>query len=114
MMRPEDADAKLKLTINYGYCYNPVLRLGEHHVHLESPILNSVEVDEVKSFSDSEKGGFAHSTISTRYELYDGPGGMINNVEKMLVYDIHRCRITKSRKGSFTIVISKYKFPLSK
>ena len=32
---------------------------------------------------------------------YYGPEGMLNNFEKMLVYDIYRCHLTKSRKGSF-------------
>lgn len=49
---------------------------GARLIHLESPVLNSNEMERVASFAEEENGGFAQGTISTRYTLSDGPDGM--------------------------------------
>ena len=35
-------------------------------IHFESPVMNLAEMDYVKSLSVKDKGGFLHSTFSTR------------------------------------------------
>eukprot|EP00571_Detonula_confervacea_P013151 CAMPEP_0172310350 /NCGR_PEP_ID=MMETSP1058-20130122/11432_1 /TAXON_ID=83371 /ORGANISM="Detonula confervacea, Strain CCMP 353" /LENGTH=1669 /DNA_ID=CAMNT_0013023145 /DNA_START=142 /DNA_END=5151 /DNA_ORIENTATION=- len=49
---------------------------GARLIHLESPVLNSVEMERIASFAKEENGGFKQGTIPTRYDLEDGPEGM--------------------------------------
>eukprot|EP00980_Cylindrotheca_fusiformis_P015855 scaffold4637_cov128-Cylindrotheca_fusiformis.AAC.26 len=49
---------------------------GARLIHLESPVLNSAEMDQIASLADDAKGGFKQSTVSTRYALSDGPAGI--------------------------------------
>lgn len=53
-----------------------VSELGARLIHLESPVLNSVEMDQIESYSKPENGGFGQATISTRYSLSEGPSGI--------------------------------------
>ena len=74
---------------------------GARLIHLESPVLNSVEMDQVKAFSDPENGGFAHSTISTRYDLSEGPGGIKDALD-----EICDAAVEQVRNGSEVIILS--------
>lgn len=49
---------------------------GARLIHLESPVLNKVEMEKIKSYAQPENGGFKHDTVSTRYPLSDGPAGI--------------------------------------
>ena len=49
---------------------------GARLIHLESPVLNTNEMDRIASFAAEENGGFQQATVSTRYALEDGPEGM--------------------------------------
>ena len=49
---------------------------GARLIHLESPVLNTNEMDRIASFADEENGGFKQGSISTRYALADGPEGI--------------------------------------
>ncbi|KAL7508201.1 hypothetical protein ACHAXN_005280 [Cyclotella atomus] len=49
---------------------------GARLIHLESPVLNSSEMERIASYAKEENGGFQQTTISTRYNLADGPEGM--------------------------------------
>jgi glutamate synthase (ferredoxin) len=49
---------------------------GARLIHLESPVLNTNEMDRIASFAAEENGGFQQATISTRYALEDGPEGI--------------------------------------
>jgi glutamate synthase (ferredoxin) len=54
---------------------------GARLIHLESPVLNSNEMERIADMAKEENGGFAQSTISTRYALSDGPGGIKSAIE---------------------------------
>lgn len=54
---------------------------GARLIHLESPVLNSVEMERIASLAEDENGGFAQSTISTRYTLSNGPAGIKAAIE---------------------------------
>lgn len=49
---------------------------GARLIHLESPVLNQAELDEIKKLADPQSGGFTQKTLSTRYDLADGPPGI--------------------------------------
>ncbi|KAL9187401.1 hypothetical protein ACHAXT_001504 [Thalassiosira profunda] len=49
---------------------------GARLIHLESPVLNSNEMDRIADLGKEENGGFKQSSISTRYALADGPSGI--------------------------------------
>ena len=54
---------------------------GARLIQLESPVLNSNEMERIASFSSEENGGFQQGTISTRYALEDGPEGIKKAIE---------------------------------
>merc|ERR1719401_1852391 len=49
---------------------------GARLIHLESPVLNANEMERIASFAEEENGSFAQTTLSTRYDLADGPEGI--------------------------------------
>eukprot|EP01082_Thalassiosira_pseudonana_P009607 g8482.t1.1.5e17418a g8482 g8482.t1 contig3:198870-203696(-) len=49
---------------------------GARLIHLESPVLNTNEMDRIASYAEPENGGFKQATLSTRYSLEDGPEGI--------------------------------------
>ncbi|KAL7552362.1 hypothetical protein ACHAWF_015596 [Thalassiosira exigua] len=49
---------------------------GARLIHLESPVLNSNEMERIAELAKEENGGFEQSTISMRYALSDGPEGI--------------------------------------
>merc|ERR1719253_596520 len=52
-------------------------------IHLESPVLNAAEMDHIAQFAQEENGGFAQTTLSTRYDLEDGPEGIKAAIAKL-------------------------------
>lgn len=55
--------------------YN-VTEAGARLIHLESPLLNEAEMKRIESHTEPDNGGFKQTTISTRYDLADGPSGL--------------------------------------
>lgn len=56
---------------------------GARLIHLESPVLNGVEMAEIASYAEDGRGGFKQQTISTRYNLVDGPSGIKAALDKL-------------------------------
>ena len=56
---------------------------GARLIHLESPVLNSAEMERIASFSAPEHGGFKQSAISTRYSLEEGPDGLASAIQAL-------------------------------
>jgi glutamate synthase (ferredoxin) len=54
---------------------------GARLIHLESPVLNGNEMDRIASLGEEANGGFAQTTLSTRYALEDGPEGIKAAIE---------------------------------
>ena len=74
---------------------------GARLIHLESLVLNSVEMEKIESFADPENGGFGQSTISTRYDLPDRPSGI-----KEALDEICDAAVQEVREGSEILVMS--------
>merc|ERR1719491_332400 len=74
---------------------------GARIIHLESPVLNSVEMEEIRSFAEEDNGGFEHATISTRYDLADGPAGI-----KTAIDEICEAAVEQAREGAEVLILS--------
>jgi glutamate synthase (ferredoxin) len=66
----------LAMTLGKKQSIYKVAERGARLIHLESPVLNNVEMERIKSFSVPINGGFNHQTLSTRYGIQDGPAGI--------------------------------------
>jgi glutamate synthase (ferredoxin) len=66
----------LGMTLGKKESIYKVSEKGARLIHLESPVLNRVEMDKIKSYAEPEHGGFKQETLSTRYALEDGPAGI--------------------------------------
>ena len=66
----------LAMTLGRKESIYKVSEEGARLIHLESPILNSVEMDQIANLAEDSKGGFKQATVSTRYSLADGPSGI--------------------------------------
>jgi len=66
----------LAMTLGKKESIYKVSEEGARLIELESPILNSEEMERIKSLADPADGGFRQSTLSTRYALEDGPAGI--------------------------------------
>jgi len=76
---------------------------GARLIHLQTPVLNSVEMDQIRSFADVEEGGFEQSTISTRYDLSSGPDGIRQALE-----DLCDTAVEEVKSGVEVLVLSDY------
>jgi len=54
---------------------------GARLIHLDSPVVNGPEMDLIKSYEIN--GGFKHGTLSTRFDLADGPDGIKAALDKL-------------------------------
>lgn len=66
----------LAMTLGKKESIYQVSEKGARLIHLESPILNQAEMDRIKSFEAKDNGGFGQATLSTRFDLADGPAGL--------------------------------------
>jgi len=66
----------LAMTLGKKESIYEVSEKGARLIHLESPILNAAELEKIKAYGRPDNGSFAHATISTRYDLSDGPSGI--------------------------------------
>jgi len=74
---------------------------GARLIHLESPVLNSEEMNKIKEFADASNGAFGQSTISTRYDLADGPAGI-----KSALDEICDAAVEEVLNGSEVLILS--------
>ena len=91
----------LGMTLGKKESIYEVTEEGARLIHLESPVLNSVEMEKIESFADPENGGFAQSTVSTRYDLADGPSGI-----KSALDEICDAAVEEVRNGAEVLILS--------
>jgi glutamate synthase (ferredoxin) len=91
----------LGMTLGKKESIYQVSEKGARLVHLESPVLNSVEMEEIKDLASAENGGFEQATISTRYDLEDGPSGM-----KAAIDEICDAAVEQVRSGVEVLILS--------
>lgn len=91
----------LGMTLGKKESIYKVSEKGARLIHLESPVLNSVEMDKIKTFASAENGGFEHATISTRYDLADGPAGI-----KTAIDEICDAAVEQVREGAEVLILS--------
>jgi len=58
-------------------------------------------MEKIESFADPENGGFAQSTVSTRYDLADGPSGI-----KSALDEICDAAVEEVRNGAEVLILS--------
>jgi glutamate synthase (ferredoxin) len=93
----------LAMTLGKKQSIYKVSEMGARLIHLESPVLNSVEMEEIRDLAAEENGGFEQATISTRYDLADGPTGM-----KTAVDEICDAAVEEVRNGSEVLILSDF------
>merc|ERR1712238_586584 len=91
----------LGMTLGKKESIYKVSEKGARLIHLESPVLNSVEMEKIKTFASAENGGFEHATISTRYDLADGPAGI-----KTAIDEICEAAVEQAREGAEVLILS--------
>ena len=93
----------LAMTLGRKESIYKVSEKGARLIHLESPVLNGAEMKEIESLGGEENGGFQQSTISTRYDVSDGPSGIkkaLDAVCSKAVEDV--------RNGAEVIILSDF------
>jgi len=93
----------LAMTLGRKESIYKVSEKGARLIHIQSPVLNSAEMKEIGALEAEEEGGFKQSTISTRYDISDGPSGIkeaLDTVCNKAVEDV--------RSGSEIIVLSDF------
>lgn len=93
----------LAMTLGKKESIYKVSEKGARLIHLESPILNSVEMEEIKDLASADNGGFEQVTISTRYDLTDGPSGM-----KTAIEEICDAAVEQVRNGIEVLILSDF------
>jgi glutamate synthase (ferredoxin) len=71
----------LGMTLGKKESIYKVSEKGARLIHLESPILNGPEMELIKSYETN--GGFKQATISTRFNIVDGPDAIKAALEKL-------------------------------
>lgn len=66
----------LAMTLGKKESIYKVSEAGARLIHLESPVLNEIDMESIKEFAKPENGGFKQTTLNTRYALADGPSGI--------------------------------------
>ena len=91
----------LRMTLGKKESIYKVSEEGARLIHLESPVLNSVEMEKIESYAAPENGGFAQSTVSTRYDLADGPSGI-----KAALEEICDAAVQEVQNGAEVLILS--------
>merc|ERR1712176_351632 len=73
----------LAMTLGKKESIYKVSEKGARLIHLSSPIVNSEEMKTIKSFADEENGGFKQHTLTTRYDISDGPAGIKTKLDAL-------------------------------
>jgi glutamate synthase (ferredoxin) len=66
----------LAMTLGKKESIYKVSEKGARLIHLESPVLNEVDMKNILEFAKPDNGGFKQVTVSTRYALEGGPAGI--------------------------------------
>jgi len=90
----------LGMTLGKKESIYKVSEKGARLIHLESPVLNSVEMEEIKELASGEDG-FDQATISTRYDIEDGPAGI-----KTAIEEICDAAVEQVRSGVEVLILS--------
>lgn len=93
----------LEMTLGKKESIYKVSQKGARVIHIDTPVLNPAEMERIKSHSDPDKGGFKHTTISTRYDISVGPSGI--NAALDAVCDQ---AVEEVRNGSEIIILSDF------
>jgi len=73
----------LAMTLGKKESIYKVSEKGARLIHLESPVLNQAEMDRIASFAEPENGGFKQATVSTRFNLEDGPTALESAIDEL-------------------------------
>jgi glutamate synthase (ferredoxin) len=93
----------LQMTLGKKESIYVVSEKGARLIHLESPVLNSVEMGIIESYSDPNDGGFKHCTLSTRYSLNEGPESI-----KTALDDLCDSAVEQVLDGIEVLILSDY------
>jgi len=74
---------------------------GARLIHLESPVLGANEMKKIKELEAKEEGGFKQGTISTRYDIADGPAGL-----KKAIDNLCNEAVKQVRSGAEVLILS--------
>lgn len=66
----------LGMTLGKKESIYKVSEAGARLIHLESPVLNGAEMENLATYAEEKNGGFKQHSLSTRYPLSDGPAGL--------------------------------------
>ena len=73
----------LAMTLGKKQSIYKVDEAGARLIHLQSPVLNDVEMKQIEEYAKPENGGFKQATLSTRYALSDGPAGIKSALDSL-------------------------------
>jgi len=91
----------LAMTLGKKESIYQVSEKGARLIHLERPILNTAELEKIKDYAKPDNGSFAHATVSTRYDLSDGPTGI-----KQALDEICNRAVEDVRSGAEILILS--------
>jgi glutamate synthase (ferredoxin) len=74
---------------------------GARLIHIESPVLNEAEMEQIADLAKTDKGGFTQATVSTRYDLASGPAGI-----KKALDDVCDAAVEEVRNGAEVLILS--------
>jgi len=89
----------LGMTLGKKESIYKVSEKGARLIHLESPVLGVNELNKIKELE--EDGGFKHSTVSTRYDVADGPAGL-----KTAIDNLCSEAVKQVRSGAEVLILS--------
>lgn len=93
----------LAMTLGKKESIYKVSEKGARLIHLESPVLNDAEMKQIKSLAYVENGGFKQTTLSTRYDLADGPSGI-----KKALDDLCDQAVEEVQSGAEVLILSDF------
>jgi glutamate synthase (ferredoxin) len=93
----------LAMTLGKKESIYKVSEKGARLIHLDSPVLNQAEMDRIASFAAPENGGFKQATVSTRYNLKDGPAALETSIDALCDKAVEEVR-----NGAEILILSDY------
>ena len=75
---------------------------GARLIHLESPVLNQAEMDQIETLAQEKNGGFTQRKLTTRYDLSDGPSGINKALDALCDQAVDEVR----NKGVEVLILS--------
>jgi glutamate synthase (ferredoxin) len=93
----------LAMTLGKKESIYKVSEKGARLIHLDSPVLNQAEMDRIASFAAPENGGFKQATVSTRYNIKDGPAALETSIDALCDKAVEEVR-----NGAEILILSDY------